>query len=120
MNKDFIAKEAVERMHNDIPYTIPSSRELDAYNLLQGNREFLAWEAYHLFSTIDYPGYTHAQGYTPQDCVDDVLDIIDAVSFNLVHGANNKVYDAAYFYTGAYKVRVVVLLLVRNNKLLLL
>ena len=103
MNKDFIAKEAVERMHNDIPYTIPSSRELDAYNLLQGNREFLAWEAYHLFSTIDYPGYTHAQGYTPQDCVDDVLDIIDAVSFNLVHGANNKVYDAAYFYTGAYE-----------------
>ena len=102
MNKDLIAKEAVERMHADIPYTIPSSRELDAYNLIQGNRDLLAWEAYHLFSTIDYPGYTHAQGYTTQDCIDDVLDIIDAVSFNLLHGANNKVYDAAYFYTQGY------------------
>ena len=102
MNKDFIAKEAVDRMHADIPYVIPNKRSFDAYNLIQGNREFLAWEAYHLFSTIDYPGYNHAQGYTSQDCVDDVLDIIDAVSFNLLHGGNNKVYDAGYFYTGAY------------------
>ena len=102
MNKEIIAKEAVDRMHADIPYTISSSRELDAYNLLQGNREFLAEEAYNRFSTVDFPNYVHSQGYTRQDCIDDLLDIIDAVSFNLVHGANNKVYDAAYFYTTAY------------------
>ena len=102
MNKEIIAKEAVDRMHADIPYTIASSRELDAYNLLQGNREFLAEEAYNRFSTVDFPNYVHSQGYTRQDCLDDLLDIIDAVSFNLLHGANNKVYDAAYFYTTAY------------------
>ena len=84
MNKEIIAKEAVERMHADIPYTIASSRELDAYNLLQGNREFLAEEAYNRFSTVDFPNYVHSQGYTRQDCLDDLLDIIDAVSFNPV------------------------------------
>ena len=67
MNKDFIAREAVDRMHLDIPYTIANKRHFDAYNLIMANKDFLVWEAYYLFKTIDYPGYTHAQGYTEQD-----------------------------------------------------
>ena len=102
MNKDFIAREAVDRMHLDIPYTISSKRHFDAYNLIMANKDFIVWEAYYLFKTIDYPGYTHAQGYTEQDCRDDLMDILEAVAFNLLFGANNKVYDAAYYYTSAY------------------
>ena len=102
MNKDFISREAVDRMHADIPYTISSKRHFDAYNLIQANKDFIVWEAYYLFKTIDYPGYTHAQGYTEQDCRDDLMDILEAVAFNLLFGANNKVYDAAYYYTSAY------------------
>ena len=30
------------------------------------------------------------------------MDILEAVAFNLLFGANNKVYDAAYYYTSAY------------------
>ena len=102
MNKDFIAREAVDRMHLDIPYTISSKRHFDAYNLIMANKDFIVWEAYYLFKTIDYPGYTHAQGYTEQDCRDDLMDILEALAFNLLFGANNKVYDAAYYYTSAY------------------
>ncbi len=102
MNKDFISREAVDRMHADIPYTISSKRHFDAYNLIMANKDFIVWEAYYLFKTIDYPGYTHAQGYTEQDCRDDLMDILEAVAFNLLFGANNKVYDAAYYYTSAY------------------
>ena len=102
MNKDFISREAVDRMHLDIPYTISSKRHFDAYNLIMANKDFIVWEAYYLFKTIDYPGYTHAQGYTEQDCRDDLMDILEAVAFNLLFGANNKVYDAAYYYTSAY------------------
>ena len=102
MNKDFISREAVDRMHLDIPYTISSKRHFDAYNLIQANKDFIVWEAYHLFKTVDYPGYTHAQGYTEQDCRDDLMDILEAIAFNLLFGANNKVYDAAYYYTSAY------------------
>ena len=102
MNKDFIAREAVDRMHLDIPYIVPNKRHFDAYNLIMANKDFLVWEAYYLFKTIDYPGYTHAQGYTEQDCRDDLMDILEAIAFNLLFGANNKVYDAAYFYTSAY------------------
>ena len=64
MNKDFIAREAVDRMHLDIPYVVPNKRHFDAYNLIMANKDFIVWEAYYLFKTIDYPGYTHAQGYT--------------------------------------------------------
>ena len=102
MNKDFIAREAVDRMHLDIPYTISNKRHFDAYNLIQANKDFLVWEAYYLFKTIDFPGYTHAQGYTEQDCRDDLMDILEAIAFNLLFGANNKVYDASYYYTSAY------------------
>ena len=102
MNKDFIAREAVDRMHADIPYTISSKRHFDAYNLIRANADFIVWEAYYLFKTIDFPGYTHSQGYTEQDCRDDLMDILEAISFNLLFGANNKVYDAAYYYTSAY------------------
>ena len=102
MNKDFIAREAVDRMHLDIPYTISSKRHFDAYNLIRANADFIVWEAYYLFKTIDFPGYTHAQGYTEQDCRDDLMDILEALAFNLLFGANNKVWDAAYYYTSAY------------------
>ena len=108
MNKDFIAREAVDRMHLDIPYTIANKRHFDAYNLIMANKDFIVWEAYYLFKTIDYPGYTHAQGYTEQDCRDDLMDILEAIAFNLLFGANNKVYDAAYYYTSAYNAGSVV------------
>ena len=36
----------------------------------------------------------------PQDCIDDVVDILNAVAFNVQHGSNNQVYDAAALYVG--------------------
>ena len=98
-NKNFIANEAVERMLLDIPYEVQSNRHFDAYNTILANKNLLAHEAYHLMSTVDFPGFTTPTGNS-QDCIDDLLDIVDAVAFNVLHGANNQVWDAANYYVG--------------------
>ena len=98
-NKNFIANEAVERMLLDIPFEVQSNRHFDAYNTILANKNLLAYEAYHLMSTVDFPGFVTPTGNS-QDCIDDLLDIVDAVAFNVLHGANNQVWDAANYYVG--------------------
>ena len=46
-----------------------------------------------------------SNAYHNQDCVDDVVDILDAIGHNLAYGGNDKTWDAAYSYkTGAHVV----------------
>ena len=42
-------------------------------------------------STVDFPGFTTPTGNS-QDCIDDLLDITDAIAFNVLHGSNNQVW----------------------------
>ena len=97
-NIDLIAKEAVyitdrnfPRLH--IPSIVASNKGADSHDLLLLNLNFIAWEAYQRVSPASVPS-----GTTPQDCVDDVKDIIRNIAYNLKYGFNSKVWDAAKLY----------------------
>ena len=100
-NTNLIANESVERMMLDIPFEVQSSRHFDAYNTLQANRQLLANEAVHLMTTVDYPNF----GGNNAAYVSDMLDLIDKISFNILHGANNEVYDITdTYYVGTTRI----------------
>ena len=41
--------------------------------------------------------------FVNQDCIDDVIDVVDVVAYNTEYGGNDRVYDAANLYiTGAH------------------
>ena len=43
------------------------------------------------------------RNYHDQDCVDDVVDLLEAIADNVAYGGNDKTWDAAYSYkTGAH------------------
>ena len=51
---------------------------------------------------LDFPGFTTPTGNS-QDCIDDIVDVIEAVAENLAYGGNDEVWDAAYLYeSGAH------------------
>ena len=48
--------------------------------------------------TVGVPGgYAGVPGGN-QNCIDDIVDVIEAVAYNLAYGANSEVYDAANYY----------------------
>ena len=76
-------------------------RNGDARNLILTNKNFIAREAYDRM-VLDFPGFTTPTGNS-QDCIDDIVDVIEAVAENLAYGGNDEVWDAAYLYeSGAH------------------
>ena len=74
-----------------------SDRNGDARNLLLSNKLFIAAEAFDRM-VLDFPSYTSPTGYGPQDCRDDLVDIVEAIAENTAYGGNDEVWDAAYHY----------------------
>ena len=73
----------------------------DARDLMLANKNFIAAEAYDRM-VLDFPGFTTPTG-NPQDCKDDIVDVIEAVAENTAFGGNAETFDAAYLYeTGAH------------------
>lgn len=72
-----------------------SGRYVDAHNLIVSNKELIAKEALDRM-LINNPGFSVPGGN--QNCLDDVLQIIDALAFNVKYGSNNKIYEAAKIY----------------------
>ncbi len=62
------------------------------------NKEFIGAEAY-AWELAEDPTL-HVPTGNGQDCIDDIVDIVEAVAFNIQHGGNNKVWDAAKYYVG--------------------
>ena len=76
-------------------------RNGDARNLILSNKNFIANEAYDRM-VLDFPGFVTPTG-NPQDCKDDIVDVVEAVAENLAYGGNDEVWDAAYLYeSGAH------------------
>ena len=67
----------------------------DSANSIENNLRFIATTAVGRGIT-NYPSLVIPGGY--QNCVDDVIDILNALIFNLKHGGNNKMYYATEFY----------------------
>ena len=90
-----------------ITYVAPElvkDRYGDARNLILANKELIAEEAVARMMNV-YPAHTYGSSYTSADCVDDVRDLLEAVSDNLAYGGNDKTWDAAYSYVkGAHVV----------------
>ena len=75
-------------------------RFADAYDLLIANKNYIADVAVKDMK-IEYPSHIVPGGDV--NCFDDIVDIVEAVAYNVKFGANNKVWDAANLYvTGAH------------------
>ncbi|MFZ9728266.1 MAG: hypothetical protein ACO3CD_04565, partial [Candidatus Nanopelagicaceae bacterium] len=71
--------------------------EIDAYNLITANKEFIANEAVERM-LLDPANAGFAVPGGNQNCVDDVIDVLEAYAYNIKYGGNDKVYDAALIY----------------------
>ena len=75
---------------------VDRNRYYDAGNLIESNKQFIAYEAYAKMLDNN-PGFSTPTGLAI-DCIDDVLDILDAVIYNIKFGGNDKTFDAALVY----------------------
>ena len=76
-------------------------RFTDGSNLLLLNKRFLAYETVARYLQAN-PSFTIPN--SNQACIDDLIDVVEAVAYNLRYGGNSEVYDAASLYitgTGA-------------------
>jgi hypothetical protein len=76
-------------------------REIDAHNLILANKELIAEVAVDRMLT-NYPGFVIPNGN--QNCVDDIIDVMEAIAFNVKYGGNNKVYEAGEIYISGQHV----------------
>ena len=60
------------------------------------NKNFIAAEAYARM-LLDFPSFVIPTGNS-QDCIDDIVDVIEAVAENTAFGGNAETFDAAYLY----------------------
>ena len=79
----------------------------DASNLIDANNAFIselaAKRMFDRWNNGSNSTYSYPAGFTEQDCIDDVVDVLDATAHNLKYGGNDKTYDAAnLFVTGVY------------------
>jgi hypothetical protein len=67
-------------------------RWADAHDLILINKEFIAREAYARINP------TMPSGTTSQDCIDDVIDVMEALAYNIKFDGTDQIYDAANLY----------------------
>ena len=66
--------------------------------LIQINKEYIAKKAYNELTFFAGGSFSPVAPGTKEDCLDDVLDVLDAIIYNLQHGGNDKVVEAATLY----------------------
>jgi hypothetical protein len=76
-------------------------RQIDAHNLILANKELIA-EVAVARMLANFPGFSVPGGN--QNCIDDIIDVLEAIAFNVKYGGNNKVYDAGAIYISGQHV----------------
>ena len=71
-------------------------RNGDARNLIIANKNLIAYEAYDLMLAQN-PGFVSPSG-NAQDCIDDILDFVEEISYNTAYGGNDRTWDMANLY----------------------
>lgn len=79
-------------------FSVVAMRFGDAANLLEANKEFIAAEAVARMKA-NFPDFQVPGGDV--NCTDDIVDVTEAVAFNLQYGGNSRIYDATEVYVGA-------------------
>ena len=75
--------------------TIISNRNADASNLILSNKQLIAEVAVGRMLAA-YPTFVIPGGN--QNCVEDVVTVLECIAYNLKYGGNSRVYDAAKIY----------------------
>ena len=81
-------------------FTGQANRYWDASDLILENKKAIAAQAVYQYT--DANSFTVPTGN--QNCIDDVVDVLEAIAHDLRHGGNAKTYDAANYYTGTSHV----------------
>ncbi len=84
----------------DEGFTGQANRYWDASDLILNNKKLIAAQA--VYAYVDANSFTIPTGN--QNCVDDVVDVLEAIAHDLRHGGNAKTYDAANYYVGTSHV----------------
>ncbi len=75
--------------------TPQGGRWIDAHNLILGNKELIAEVAVARMLS-NFPGFTVPGGN--QNYINKIITAIEAISFNVKYGSNNKVYELSEVY----------------------
>ncbi len=94
-NKKLIQQESIGWLLTEYLKEGNGDKQIDAANLITANKDFIANEAVERMLG-EYSEFTIPGGN--QQCVSDVIKVLDAVIFNLRYDGNNKVYEAANVY----------------------
>ena len=87
---------------NTITNTVTTDRNQDAADLLLKNKKLLA--AQGLFNYLNNGGSGHTVPTGNMACVDDIVDVVEAIAHDLRHGGNYRTYKAASYYVGTTNV----------------
>ena len=85
---------------NYVTSNVEADRYQDAADLILENKKLIAAQA--VYSYINANSFTIPTGN--QNCVDDVVDVIEAIAHDIRHGGNAASYDAASYYVGTTHV----------------
>ena len=72
--------------------------EVDAHNLILANKAFIAAEAYERMIALPGNATFVTPTGNPQDCIDDIISVVETIAYNVKYGGNDKVYDGAKLY----------------------
>jgi len=75
--------------------TIISNRNADASNLILSNKQLIAEVAVGRMLAA-YPSFVIPGGN--QNCIEDIVTVLECIAYNLKYGGNSRVYDAAKIY----------------------
>ena len=81
-------------------FTGQANRYWDASDLILENKKAIAAQAVYQYT--DANAFTVPTGN--QNCIDDVVDVLEAIAHDLRHGGNAKTHDAAGYYVGTTHV----------------
>ena len=85
---------------NLVTTNVEADRYQDASDLILKNKKLIAAQSVYNYTTAN--SFTVPTGN--QNCIDDVVDVLEAIAFDLRHGGNAKSYDAASYYVGTTHV----------------
>jgi len=85
---------------NYVTTNVEADRYQDAADLILENKKLIAAQA--VYAYVDANAFTIPTGN--QNCVDDVVDVLEAIAHDIRHGGNAATYDAASYYVGTTHV----------------
>jgi hypothetical protein len=91
IENEFITTDKSSMIDDDIV----SGRNADASNLILANKQLIAEVAVGRM-LANFSGFTVPNGN--QNCIDDIVDVLEEISFNIKYGGNHRAYDVGTLY----------------------